>query len=121
MTATQVDFTTSGAGPCEQGATFYRKITYKDSNGALVNLTGYSARMQVRQSYSSTSTLASLTSSGGDIVLGGALGTIEITISATATAAMPATVAVYDLELVIGSTVQRLMQGAFQITAEVTR
>ena len=106
---------------CEQGATFSREITWLDSEGVPVNLTDYTARMQVRATASSASTLISLTSSGGDIALGGTAGTITIAISATATAAVAAGCYVYDLELVDGATVYRLLQGDFTVDAEVTR
>jgi hypothetical protein len=106
---------------CEQGATFSREITWLDSQGLPVNLTGYTARMQVRATASAASTIFSLTSPSGGIVLGDATGTITITIAATATAAAPAGCYVYDLELVDGSTVYRLLQGDFTVDAEVTR
>ena len=105
----------------EQGATFQMNLTWKDSTGSPVNITGYSARMQVRENYESESTLVSLTSSGGDIVLGGALGTIAITITASATQSLQLEEAVYDLELVSGATVTRLIQGRAIISREVTR
>ena len=105
----------------EQGATFQMNLTWKDSTGAAVNITGYTARMQVRENYESESTLVSLTSSGGDIVLGGALGTIAITISASVTQLLQLEEAVYDLELVNGATVTRLLQGKATISREVTR
>jgi selenophosphate synthetase-related protein len=105
----------------EQGATFTMSLTWKDSTGSPVNLTGYTARMQVRENYESDSTLVSLTSSGGDIVLGGALGTIAVTIAATATQLLQLDEAVYDLELVNGATVTRLLQGKAIISREVTR
>ena len=106
---------------CEQGATFTREITWLDAVGAPIDLTAYTARMQVRATASSASTLLSLTSGDGDITLGGIAGTITITISATATAAVAAGCYVYDLELVDGSTVYRILQGDFTVDAEVTR
>ena len=105
----------------EQGATFTMSLTWKDSTGSPVNLTGYTARMQVRTNYEAESTLVSLTSSGGDITLGGALGTIAVTIAATATQSLQLDEAVYDLELVNGATVTRLIQGRAIISREVTR
>jgi hypothetical protein len=106
---------------CEQGATFSRQITWLDSNGAPLDLTGYTARMQVRATVDASSALFNLTSGAGDITLGGAAGTITIAISATATAAVAAGCYVYDLELVDGATVYRLLQGEFEVDAEVTR
>lgn len=106
---------------CEQGATLSLTLTYRDSSDALVNLTGYSARMQVRESVRAADTLLSLTSGSG-ITLGGAAGTIVLTVSATATAALPRGEFVYDLELVSGSgVVTRLIEGSFTVRAEVTR
>jgi len=105
-----------------QGATFELTITWKDSTGAAINLTGYGARMQVRETYSSTSSIVSLTNGSG-ITLGGSAGTIAIVISATTTAALTAPFSgVYDLELVsAGGVVTRLLQGAATVSPEVTR
>lgn len=106
----------------EQGATFTLDMVYRQSNGTPVNLTGYSARMQIRLRHESPTALLSFTTQGGSIVLGGALGTIVVTATATQTAALPARSAVYDLELVApDTTVTRLMQGSVTITPEVTR
>jgi hypothetical protein len=106
----------------EQGATFQLSLLWEDSAGDPVNVTGYSARMQVREKYTSTTTLLSLTSVAGDIVLGGAAGTIVVTASATATAAIDEKRGVYDLEMVSPSgTVTRLIRGCVTITPEVTR
>jgi hypothetical protein len=106
----------------KQGATLSLTATWKDSTGAAINLTGYTARMQVRSAYDATSTILSLTSSSG-ITLGGAAGTIAITASATVTAALTAPWAgVWDLELVSGGgVVTRLLEGAATVSPEVTR
>lgn len=105
----------------EQGATFQMDLTWKDNTGNPINLSGYSARMQIRTSYDAEDTLVSLTSGGGDITLGGALGTIAITIAASVTQNLQIDEAVYDLELVNGLTVTRLIQGTALISREVTR
>lgn len=106
----------------EQGATFRLSLTWKDSTGAVVNLTGYTARMQIRETYESEETIASFTSAGGSIVLGGALGTVVVTASATDTAKIQMTPAVYDLEVEASNgVVTRLLQGKANITREVTR
>ena len=106
---------------CDAGATLTRTLTYKDSAGALVNRTGFTARMQVRADVESTSTALALTTENGGLTLGGALGTVLITVSATATAALAGGSYVYDLELVSGSVVTRLVQGSFEVRPEVTR
>ncbi len=45
----------------EQGATLSFELQYKDSAGTPIDLTGYIARMQIRSSVDSTTTIASLT------------------------------------------------------------
>lgn len=107
----------------EQGATFRKTLTWKTGTPALpVDLTGCTARMQIRQEISSPTALVSLTSEAGDIVLGGALGTIEIIMTATATAALTWVEAVYDLEIVFASgDVTRLVYGPVAVSQEVTR
>lgn len=105
----------------DQGSTLSRVITWKNSAGTPINLTGYTARLQVRDNYSAASSLLTLTTENGGIALGGALGTITLNATATQTAALTADQYVYDLELVTGATVTRLVQGSFTVTPEVTR
>ena len=103
-----------------QGETFDRTVTWTIDDVA-VNLTGYTARLQIRKTHKSTSAVVSLTQASG-LTLGGAAGTIEIVISATATAALDPGRYVYDLELVsAGGVVTRVLEGAIVFTAEVTR
>lgn len=106
---------------CEQGATFQRVITWKDKDGNLTNLSGYTAAMQVRASRCAPNVISTLTSANAKIALGGALGTITLTLTATETAALPIGEFVYDLELTTGSTVYRLLAGTFTVSGEVTR
>ena len=105
---------------CPQGSTFNRLLTYK-INDVPVNLNGYTSRLQVREAHYATSTLVSLTSGSG-ITLGGSAGTIDILISASATAALNAGNFVYDLEVQSANgTVDRLVEGSFIVSPEVTR
>ena len=106
---------------CDQGTTFNRVFTWQDSAGAPINLGGYTARMQVRDTITAASTLLSLTTENGGISLGGTAGTVSVTATATQTAAVAAGCYVYDIELVNGATVYRLVQGQFTVDAEVTR
>lgn len=106
----------------DQGATFSRVVIWKDDTDTPVNLTGYSARMQVRQRYVSTSTVLSLTSPSSGITLGTTNGQIQIVVSASTMAGIAAGDYRYDLELISGSgIVTRLLMGSFTVRAEVTR
>lgn len=104
----------------EQGSTFGLTITYKDSNGTAINLTGYTARMTLRRNYEDSS-LIDLTTENGRIALGGSAGTVTLSIAAGDTAALPSVEGVYDLELVSGDIVDKLLAGTFTIAREVTR
>ncbi len=104
-----------------QGSTFSQVFTWRDSSGDLVNLTGYTARMQAREAVEAADTFISLTTENGGISLGGAAGTITLSITAVATAAITKN-GVYDIELVSGGgIVTRLLQGNIILSKEVTR
>ena len=108
-----------------KGATLDITFTYKDSAGNPVNLTGYTARLQVRASVDAAAFLLELTTAlvaGSGIVLGGAAGTIQLVAPAAATAAYTWDEGVYDLELISGTgVVTRLLQGPAKAWHEVTR
>lgn len=107
----------------EQGATFRKVLTWKAGTPAVaVDLTGCTARMQIRSAIESSTPLITLTTENGGIVLGGVAGTIELIIAPTATAAITWTAGVYDLEIVFSPTeVRRLVYGAVTVSKEVTR
>lgn len=110
-----------------QGATFTKSLTWKtapDENAATtpVNLTGCTARMQIRAKLESTAPLLSLTTENGGISLGGTAGTVELLIDADDTTAITWKAGVYDLEIVFaGGEVRRLMYGSVTVSPEVTR
>lgn len=106
----------------EQGATFLLNLTYNIS-GIPVNLTGYTARMQVRETIESDTALVTMYTGSG-ITLGGSAGTVDIEIDATTTANFDFETAYYDLELVGPAPnyrVTRLIQGVMTLNKEVTR
>jgi hypothetical protein len=103
-----------------QGADWDRTFTITQSGTAL-NLTGYTASMQVREAADSTAYLLSLTSGTG-ITLGGTAGTVVVAITAAQSSAIPAGSYAYDLELIAtAGSVTRLLQGAFNVSGNVTR
>lgn len=106
-----------------QGSSWSQLLVYKTgSPAAAVNLTGYTARMQARPSYSSFAVTVELTTANGRITLGTTNGNITLSLTAAETAALPAGRYVYDLEIVSGGgQVKRLVEGILTITPEVTR
>lgn len=105
---------------CPQGSTFNRLLTYKIDD-VPVDLTGYSSRLQVRETHYNDEIITSLTSGNG-ITLGGSAGTIDILISASETTNFNSGNFVYDLEIEsLNGTVNRLIEGSFIVTPEVTR
>jgi hypothetical protein len=125
MTAGVKDFT------IEQGSAFSRVLTWKDENEAAINLTGYTARMYIKEKYSDTDSLLQLTTANSRITLGGAAGTITLSVLAADTATLEANAQVnkitgdkyvYDLELIsAGGAVTRLLHGNIIVTDEVTK
>jgi hypothetical protein len=105
---------------CPQGTTFSKQLKYTIDN-VPVDLTTYAARMQVREKYTSKTSVINITTENGGITLGGDEGTIDLYISDEVTSLIFAKDYVYDLELVSSSNVYRLIEGKFIVTPEVTR
>jgi hypothetical protein len=104
------------------GATYSQTLNWKTgSPAAFVNTTNFTARMQLRTSYSAASASLELTTANGRISLNNA-GVITLSLTATETAALAAGRYVYDLELVSsGGQVTRLLEGVVTVSPEVTR
>lgn len=107
----------------DQGATFTKTVTWKTGKPATpVDLTGCTARMQVRESVESEDVLLSLTTENGRIALGGLAGTVDLRVEATDTALIEWAAGVYDLEIQFtDGTVRRLFSGSVTVSPEVTR
>jgi tRNA threonylcarbamoyladenosine modification (KEOPS) complex Pcc1 subunit len=106
----------------EQGTTFTKSFIWKDSTGSVISLTGFTARMQIRQNVSASSALLTATTENGKIDIVDDQGKIIISLSATDTAALNFNTAVYDLELISSaSEVTRLVGGTITLSLEVTR
>ena len=106
-----------------QGSTFSRTLSWQ-IDGEPVDLRGYTARMQIRTVQVNTKParlLDNLTSLNGGLVIDAPTGSITININALSTSRLPAGSHVYDLELVTGDYVQRLVQGKLNVSAEVTK
>ena len=108
---------------CKQGSTFTRRLTYKINN-VIVNLTGYTARMQVRRTIDSESAIVTLNTQNLGLEINPVAGTtnlIKISMSAAVTASINSS-GVYDLEIIdANGFVSKVIRGAFTLIPEVTR
>lgn len=105
----------------EQGSTFDVLLTWTDENAVPIDITGFSARMDIRDEIDDAAVILSLVSPT-DIVLGDAAGTIQLIIVDSVTEAFSFDDAVYDLELVSGGgVVRRILRGNITLSKEVTR
>ena len=125
----------------EQGSTLDFEIAYTDSGSNKIDLTDYRGRMQIRDKFpgvdnANNSTLiitlsSSLENDGTGLNFSGSnsanpptSGTIGVFISAVSSSELNFSKAVYDLEIVSGSTypiVTRLLQGTVTLDKEVTK
>jgi hypothetical protein len=116
----------------EQGATTNFQINWNDESGSAVDLSGYHARMQIRPQIEASDVYISLSSSlspdGTGIHLSGSnnitpvqSGSIGIYISAQSSSLLNFNEAFYDLELVNGNVVTRLLEGKVKLSKNVTR
>ena len=105
-----------------QRDTFSRVLTWTNNAKVPHNLTGYTAKMQVRSSAESDIVLLELSTTNGYIVLGGTAGTITLTVPAANMSIISAGQYEYDLELVSPNGQKTtIVEGNFKIKAQVTR
>jgi len=108
--------------PIEKGATYRHTLYWKDKNGTAINLTGCTAKMQVRESTDSTTVLLELSSDNSRILFTAIDGKIELYVSDEDTALLSGLGGVYDLEVYHpnGDTT-RIIEGKIAFKPEVTR
>jgi hypothetical protein len=117
----------------EQGATTDFQLDWTDDSGNPIDLTGMHARMQVRPAVESSEIFLNLSSSlsdscGTGLNLSGSSGTnplssgsIGVYISAHSSSLLTFGEAYYDLEVVSGCEVYRLLEGKVRLSKNVTR
>ena len=118
---------------CQQGSTFTRTLEIEQPDLATdptgntfvpFDLSGYTARMQVRRTIDSSNFVLELTTSNGGLAINPVIGDVnKLTIFAPANVtASVSTSGVYDIELISAeNTVSRILQGIFNLSPEVTR
>ena len=134
----------------EQGATFKLFLEYQDSTGTAESLSGFTSRMDVKRYIGDSEFLLQIngTTGGGGVTGGGSTGfylsgagvavaggmTLDATsvgaagftggiyteISAAGMANVPTGRHFYDIELVNGSEVTRILEGKFDVRGEVS-
>lgn len=104
----------------EKGATFRFFMRFRDSTGALQNMTGFQGRLQVRAT--ATSTTVALDATDQSLWTFDAQGRVRLRVPPTLVDAVTIAAGVYDLELVSpGGEVDRLYEGKVKIKPNVTR
>ena len=95
MSAAQYDF------EIEQGSSFSMSIVYKDSNGSIIDISDWCARISWKTNTNTVSTFSSLNVDYSDykLTIDGPNGTINLLFPATTTNGFDFTSAKYDLEL----------------------
>ena len=103
----------------DQGTTFTTTISVADSNGAALDITGYTGIAQLRKTYES------ITSVNFNVVFETPTTNGQVTISLTdaQTSALESGKYVYDVQYTHGNnvTVERVAEGIITISAEATK
>jgi hypothetical protein len=111
---------------------------WKDNSGAVVDLTGWAGRSQIRSDWADGPPLADWSTANSKMILGGASGTISFNVSASETSALwspnlkksplkyvgreTRVLGFWDIELTPpNSAVRRFVQGDVWIVPEATR
>lgn len=104
-----------------QGSTFSNVIELRNSNGSLKDLTGFTARMQIRPTVDSPIVIDNLTTENGKLSITGSI--VSINISAATTASYMFDTAVFDLEIVAPDTVTvaRVLSGRIVLITNITK
>lgn len=102
----------------EQGTTFTTTITLDDVYGVPYDLTGVTAKGQIKKSYYSTSTTAEFTVS----ISSPSTGVINLTLPATVTANVSAGRYLYDVAIKDASNVvTRVLEGTVNVLPQITK
>ena len=101
----------------DKGSTFKFTIDLEKNTGSALDLTGYTARGQLRKSYTSTTAI------DFTIAIDVANTELDVSLTATQTNALKAGRYVYDIEIEDNSTpaeVTRVLEGQITVNARVT-
>jgi hypothetical protein len=108
----------------DQGADWFLDVNYDQPNGSPVNITSYTAALQLRSLPDDPTAVLTLTTANGGIAITGATGLVAIHATAVQTRAIDDGTYYYDLEISSPANppvVTRLIQGQAVVSPEVTR
>ena len=103
----------------QQNATFGSDIIYKDASDVVVDLTGYTAEMDIRYGSKKGKLAIQLDTENGGITFYN--GEIQIRMTAEQTLSLKAQPCYYDLLLKKNGTVWRILEGKFNVLEGVTK
>jgi len=101
-----------------QGETYKHTFRYRDEFNQVINLEGWSARLQVRSSPSSELILYT---AAGHMTVDGIRGEVKLVIPATVTAGWTWRSGVYDSEIFFDTEVEKFVYGSVRVKPEITR
>jgi len=120
MTAAHLNFDNEQVGHIEQGATWRFTFSWRNSNGTDIEMSDYTAKMQVRKNFSGD-LITELSTDNGKIYFDSD-NRINLALTAEETQLLPPGKYVYDLEVyeINGDKVVRLLEGQFRVSPEIT-
>jgi hypothetical protein len=105
----------------DQNATFSFILEYKDDNDNAIDLTGASAKMQIRDTKGGSKLAVTLTSPSGGITINGPTGTLNIKITPTQTNKLFYPKSSYDVMVVDSNGNKiKLLEGFMTLNRSVT-
>ena len=102
-----------------QGDSFPLRVVYKDSSGSAINLTGYSAKMEVRDKPGGKILCATASIGDGITITSASTGTIDILLSSAKTSNFTIPKAAYQFNITSSATNTTLLYGWFIVEKSV--
>lgn len=106
-----------------RGGTYKKRFTFLYTDDSPVDVTGWSARMHIREDWDSPAKVLELTSENGKIEITPLLGVFDIEIPSADTEDLTIDAGVYDLEAVAPAEAEvvKLAYGKVKVMPEATR
>ena len=107
---------------CWQGKTFEQIYFFKDTDNVAIDMSDWTARIQVRTAIDAATYIVELTTENGGIIIDGEAGKVTLFIDDATTSSFAPGSYKYDLELETPlEKVYGPLYGSFKVKAEVTR